>query len=188
MYCKAHSNTSTFELRSSPAIAASSLLPTILFFISLFLTLTAQAQTYQVIHNFTGGADGRYPQVGLTMGGAGTFYGVTIYGGTQGTGSNCSYQLGCGVVFKLARSGPGWILTPLHSFAGGSDGVWPKGRVIIGPDGFLYGTTDVGGTGCFGGCGTVFRLRPPASACTTAICPWTESMIHSFTRARKTRL
>jgi uncharacterized repeat protein (TIGR03803 family) len=181
MYGKAHSNTSTFELRSSEAIAASSLLPAILFFISLFLTLTVQAQTYQVIHDFTGGADGRYPQAGLTMGGAGTFYGVTIYGGTQGTGTNCPYQLGCGVVFKLVRFGTGWLLTPLHSFMGRPDGVWPKGRVAIGQEGALYGTTSVGGTGCFGGCGTVFRLQPPASACKTALCPWTETVLHSFT-------
>ncbi len=57
--------------------------------------------------------------------------------------------------------------------------------MVIGPDGTLYGATSAGGfTGnnCgSGGCGTVYNLRPPAMACRTAVCPWTETLIHTFT-------
>ncbi len=53
----------------SPALAILVLL-LFLFLIFLLLTVTAQpaqAQTYNVIHNFTGGMDGAVPSAGLTM-------------------------------------------------------------------------------------------------------------------------
>ncbi len=134
-----------------------------------------QAQTFRVIHTFTGSADGYGPYSGLTMDRAGNFYGTTSGGGTYGFGG----------VFKLTHSGSGWVLTPLYSFQGGSDGANPEARVIVGPDGALYGTTiSGGGAGCGpqGGCGTVFSLRPSLSACKTALCPWTETVLHRFTR------
>jgi uncharacterized repeat protein (TIGR03803 family) len=56
--------------------------------------------------------------------------------------------------------------------------------MVFGPDGSLYGTTVVGGGGIctFGqGCGTVFRLRPSANFCRTALCPWTETVLYRFT-------
>lgn len=43
----------------------------------------ALAQTFQVIHNFTGGADGAQPYVGLTMV-AGNLYGTAALGGVIG--------------------------------------------------------------------------------------------------------
>lgn len=39
------------------------------------------AQTITVLHNFTGGADGAFPYAGLTMDGAGNFYGTASAGG-----------------------------------------------------------------------------------------------------------
>ncbi len=33
----------------------------------MVLTQSGQAQTFTVLHNFTGGADGAYPDAGLTM-------------------------------------------------------------------------------------------------------------------------
>jgi uncharacterized repeat protein (TIGR03803 family) len=87
----------------------------------------------------------------------------------------------------LKRSGSGWIFTPLYAFTGGSDGIAPAG-VIFGPDGSLYGTTLQGGEGdCqylggpYTGCGTVFNLKPPATACKTAPCDWTETVLYRFT-------
>jgi len=41
-------------------------------------TEAAQAQTFQVIHNFAGGLDGAEPAAGLTLDGAGNLYGTTF--------------------------------------------------------------------------------------------------------------
>src|SRR5262249_19090578 len=58
----------------------------------------------------------------------------------------------------------------------GSDGANPQARVIIGPDGGLYGTTQYGANGY----GTVFKLTPPPTACKTALCPWMETTLYRF--------
>jgi len=149
----------------------------------LVTAITAQAQTYTVLHTFTGHGDGANPAAGLTMDRAGNFYGTSSYGGYSGGG--CSYN-GCGVVYKLSYSGSGWTLTPLYTFQGGNDGAIPNARVVFGPDGSLYGTTYAGGgTGACGageytGCGTVFRLQPPARACENFLCAWTETVLYRF--------
>jgi uncharacterized repeat protein (TIGR03803 family) len=153
--------------------------------LSLFLMLllaTAHAQTYTVIHSFSGGADGATPRSGLTPDGAGNFYGTTYNGGYQG--SNCGYS-GCGVVYRLSKKNGAWVPTNLHSFTGGSDGAWPQSRVVLGPDGALYGTTFGGnGSSCSNnGCGTVFRLTPPSSPCHAVSCPWIEKILYSFSGA-----
>ncbi len=136
----------------------------------------ARGQTFHVIYNFTGGAAGSTPQAGLSMDNAGNLYGTLAYGGSQ----NC--RSGCGTVFRLKRSGPGWVYTTLHQFQGGDDGYQPYARVVFGPDGSLYGTTTYGGGyGCnLGGCGTVFNLQPPATFCSNAQCPWVETVLYSF--------
>ena len=146
--------------------------------LTLVLAQSARAQTYQVIHNFTGGKDGLIPETGLTIDKAGNLYGTTIAGGGAGGGY--------GTVFKLTHKNSGWVFTPLYSFAGGNDGADPQARVVFGPDGSLYGTTAEGGggNGCGGqGCGTVFRLRPASTACKTALCPWSETVLYKFTGA-----
>jgi uncharacterized repeat protein (TIGR03803 family) len=134
-------------------------------------TLSAQAQTFNVIHTFTGGPDGGNPNAGLTIDKAGNLYSTAYTGGA-----------GYGTVYRMKRSGSNWVFNPLYSFAGGTDGANPVARVVFGPDGSLYGTTLFGGVvGCGdSGCGTVFNLRPSARACTTALCPWTETVLHRF--------
>src|ERR1700759_251085 len=72
------------------------------------------AQSFVVIHDFTG-VDGANPQSGLTIDGSANLYGTTRDGGRQGLGT----------VFKLVQRGTGWVLTPLYSFSGGSDGAHP---------------------------------------------------------------
>lgn len=147
----------------------------------LLATRLAHAQALQVLHTFTGGADGARPSASLTFDVRGNLYGTTIYGGNIGV--NCQTTgPGCGTVFKLTHTGSGWILTPLYSFSGGDDGMNPVANVVFGPDGLLYGTTHSGGgSGCGGfGCGIVFSLRPPAHACTSALCPWTETILYRF--------
>src|ERR1700690_1775589 len=155
--------------------------PMVIAILAIAFSTPAQAQTYNVLHDFTG-PDGAYPYGTLTMDRAGNFYGTT-YGG----GSGCN-GYGCGTVFKLTHKNSGWILTPLYKFQAGNDGGFPTAGVTIGPDGTLYGTTAYGGGGpCSqggaptAGCGIVFNLKPPASACTVVLCPWTETVLHRFT-------
>ena len=151
----------------------------------LFLTAAPQAQTFQVLHTFTGGSDGAIPVGGLTMDRAGNLYGATAAGGDDSddcpTGGAAN---GCGTVFKLARGSSGWVLYSLYIFRGYKDGIFPSGRVIFGPDGALYGATQEGGeANCnagFGSCGLVFRMTPPATACKSFVCPWQKSTIFSF--------
>jgi uncharacterized repeat protein (TIGR03803 family) len=145
----------------------------------------AQAETFQVIHNFTGGTDGYYPDAGIVRDQAGNLYGTTVYGGNYT--SSCTYegtQTGCGVVYKMTQHGSGWIFNALSSFDG-ANGYSPEQLITIAPNGALYGTTfEGGGSGnChyFGpGCGTVFRLQPPATFCHAVSCPWTVSDLHQF--------
>ena len=136
---------------------------------------SAQAQAFNVLHNFTAGGDGASPGAGLTMDQGGNFYGTTENGGADGPN-------GYGTVFKLRHTDSGWTLTPLYSFAGDDDGANP-GAVIIGPDGALYGTTSYGGgSGCGGnGCGTVFSLRPLVNAPSNVLANWTETVLYRFT-------
>jgi len=152
----------------------------------LFLLVTAmagQAQTFQVLHNFTGGRDGANPLGGLTLAPHGNLYGTASAGANQVYGcNNSSYgNTGCGSVFELARSGSGWILRPLYDFQGGSDSGNPGIGVVFGPDGALYGLA--GGLNCsnFNVCGDVFRLAPPPTICASFICYWQETVLHTFT-------
>src|SRR5262249_11921237 len=77
--------------------------------------------------------------------------------------------------------------TPLYAFSGGTDGAFPS-RMTFGPDGNLYGTTEVGGQGCDStdsgefnpGCGVVYRLRPASTPCHAALCPWVETVLYAF--------
>ena len=48
---------------------------------SIVLTQPAQAQTFKVIYDFTGGAPGLYPVASLTIDKAGNLYGTTEEGG-----------------------------------------------------------------------------------------------------------
>ncbi len=137
----------------------------IVFALTILMSTSTQAEILTVQHTFTGQGDGGEPVSGLTFDRAGNLYGTTSFGGA-----------GYGTVFKLSRSGSAWILTTLYAFRGGSDGATPQAGVIFGPDGALYGTTTYGGAGL----GTVFRLRPPASVCRSAQCPWSETVLYRF--------
>jgi uncharacterized repeat protein (TIGR03803 family) len=137
----------------------------------------ALAQTFQVIHTFSGRGDGGTPQSGVTIDGAGNLYGTASIGG----GSECDFiGSGCGTVYKLQRQGSGWTLNPLYKFTGGSDGADPAGGVVFGPNGALYGTTLFGGNGgVFSG--VVFKLTPSPTICRTVLCPWRETTLYAFT-------
>jgi uncharacterized repeat protein (TIGR03803 family) len=100
-----------------------------------------------VLHRFSGGGDGAFPQAGVIMDGRGNLYGATLEGG----------EFNDGVVFKLA----GKKETVLHSFTGGKDGGYVPSGLIMDAKGNLYGTAAFGGDlDCDypGGCGVVFKL------------------------------
>jgi len=145
----------------------------------VFVSVVAQAQTFQVLHSFNGGNDGAIPMAGLLIDRAGRLYGSASAGGL--VLNDCGSQ-GCGTAFQLKPSGSGWLFTPLYSFQGGSDGYSPEARMVFSANGLLYGTTALGGGNtCYSStCGTAFQLAPPATACTTAVCKWNETVIHRF--------
>ena len=139
--------------------------------LALALSHAAQAQAFTVLHTLSGGGDGADPLAGLTLDRAGNLYGTAYAGGINAP---------AGTVFKLVHAGSGWLLNPLYEFSGaGGDGANPAAGVLFGPDGSLYGTTFNGGSGF----GTVYKLQPPLSACKTAFCYWTETVLYRFASA-----
>ena len=144
-----------------------------IFFLVASLSHSAQSQTYSVIHNFTGGQDGGQPAAGPTLDPSGNLYGTTFYGGNP---NDCAG--GCGAVYKLTHRNSSWVLSPLYAFTGGDDGAYPDyGALTLGPDGAPYGTTSSAG---LDESGTVFSVRPHATACPSIICPWMETTVHQF--------
>jgi uncharacterized repeat protein (TIGR03803 family) len=155
----------------------------ILVAFGLIFLLQLQSQGYKVIYQFTGGAGGANPNGGVTMDVAGNLYGTTQIGGYFGGDCGRSWQFpGCGTVFKLTPAPTAWNLRSLYAFNGAPDGAIPSARVVFGSDGWLYGTTWVGGMVMPhaltyytpGGCGTAFALEPTQSG------TWTEHVLHRF--------
>jgi uncharacterized repeat protein (TIGR03803 family) len=145
-------------------------------------------RTLTTIYSFSGGNDGGGPQAPLIADEQGALHGTTTYGGNS-TAPICTMvgNGSCGVVFKLtppARGPTTWTETTIWTFSGGDDGAVPiLGGLIADETGALYGTTSAGGpfpAGCNAvsiGCGTVFKLTPPAAGQTA----WTLVTLWSFT-------
>lgn len=74
-----------------------------------------------------------------------------------------------GTIFRLTLTGE---IATLHAFSG-TDGSWPSGPLVQGSDGYLYGSTLLGGVGWvsgsgFTGGGTIFRLSLDGEFATVA--------------------
>jgi len=127
-------------------MASESTLPIATLVLVLGLALVAipqaQAQTFNVVHSFTGGNDGGGPLNGFTTDGAGNLYGTTNSGGPTNHG----------VVFKLNEAG---VETVLYNFNDGTDGAYPEGALVRDKAGNFYGTTTGGGVS---NAGTVFGV------------------------------
>lgn len=139
-----------------------------LIYVSLITLVTlldpaANAQTFSVIHTFTGSSDGQYPEAGVSLR-AGTVYGTAF----TGFGSK-------GDVYQITHIGSDWITVPILLFS--PSGYNPEARVIFGPDGHLYGTTSAGGVA---DAGVIFDLVPPLTICKTANCSWKENILYQF--------
>jgi len=121
----------------------------------------------QVVHAFgTSVGDGVDPALNLVSSN-GILYGTTIQGGKNGFGR----------VFALVESNGLWSGTTLHDLAF-TEGQAPLGKLAIDSAGNIYGTAYVGGiANCQFGCGSVFKLSPPA----VAGGPWQETTLYQFT-------
>ncbi len=106
------------------------------------------AKHLTVLHHFSG-ADGYFPQSGLTEGTDGNFYGTT--GGSDFVG----LPTDGGTIYRITPTGK---LATLYTFCAQpkcSDGRQPAAALVQGTDGSFYGTTNSGGE--FGD-GTIFKI------------------------------
>lgn len=125
------------------------------------------AWTASTVHGFSGGTDGTISSP-VVLDAAGNLYGENSSGGASGLG----------YLFEISpASGGGWSLSHLHDFSG-IDGAASSGAaagevspLLIGPNGYMYGTTFAGGSDNYG---VVFALHQNDGA-------WHEVVLHSFT-------
>jgi uncharacterized repeat protein (TIGR03803 family) len=119
---------------------------------------------FDLLHAFSGGADGEVPRDGLISDSSGTLYGTTAgFDNSQGS------------VFQLtSKNGKKWKEKNLYNFSGqGFTGNGPWATVSVDASGALYGTTlGVGDSAN----GEVFKLTPPKHARKA----WTESVLMAF--------
>jgi uncharacterized repeat protein (TIGR03803 family) len=116
--------------------------------LALCLAAGAFAQTYTVLHEFTGEpTDGESPTGGVVSDGA-KLYGITAWGGADDEGA----------LYSMNLNGSGFTL--LHSFGIPPDGLYPNGGLAL-DNGVLYGTTEEGGSE---GEGTIYSIKTDGSA------------------------
>jgi uncharacterized repeat protein (TIGR03803 family) len=117
--------------------------------------------TESVLHSFTGGDDGAYPQASVIFDAAGNLYG-TAAGGFHGQG----------VIFKMAPNPDGsWSETVIRT--GSRLGSNPYGGLIFDKAGNLYGTVSTDKIGGWGN-GAVFELTPNPDG------SWTPQLLYRF--------
>jgi uncharacterized repeat protein (TIGR03803 family) len=120
-----------------------------------------------ILHVFNG-RDGMGPG-GLTFDADGNIYGATGWGGKYI--EEC-FGYGCGTIFKLTRNGAGkWTESALYSFSGTPERP-PSSKVVIDPEGNVYGMSCNGGAANLG---SVFQLTPITQH------SWEFHTLHSFT-------
>lgn len=139
-----------------------------------------------IIYDFEFNSNGSYPLADLISDLSGNLYGTTEIGGSGNCLDDTGFTEGCGTIFSLSppASGGPWTLRTLYSFTAGNDGAYPWSGLSFDDKGNLYGTapdgggrgscTDIAGIGL--GCGTVYKLTPPATIGGT----WTETTLYSF--------
>jgi uncharacterized repeat protein (TIGR03803 family) len=132
----------------------------IIFTFVLALATGAFAQHLRILNTFNG-HNGSQPFGPLVADAKGNLYGATVSGGSGNQG----------VVFKLTRSGGGWVEAVLHNFTGGDDGGGPVPPLAVDAHGNVFGAASFGGVGTNGG--AIFELSPTASG-------WTETVLYSF--------
>lgn len=124
--------------------------------VAFYLDTTDKRKTnpaYAVIHDFSCSGEGIYPNGGLIVGGNNSLLGTT-----QASSSVA------GAVFRLIAPTSGvqnWSLSILHGFHEfTTDGAIPNAPLTRAPNGYLVGTTLLGGGGKGAGVGTTFEVYP----------------------------
>jgi len=117
-----------------------------------------------VLHSFDdiSGDDGYYSYSTLTFDAAGNLYGTTQAGG----------KFGGGTIFQLKASKGKYTYKVIHGFATSSSAAYyPYAGVVVGKNGYLYGTTYYGGV--VWNAGAVYQLRQVSGV-------WIFSVIYNF--------
>ena len=110
----------------------------------------AQEVTLQTVYAFGPAPDGTYPNAAMLQASDGNFYGTTVDGGANGTGTVYRYDPFTGAYATLHN------FTALDSSTDtNADGADPYASLIQGQDGNLYGTAAEGGTA---EAGTIFKI------------------------------
>jgi uncharacterized repeat protein (TIGR03803 family) len=122
--------------------------------------------TLTILHAFSGGRDGAYPEAGLLLDNLGNLYGTTFGGGANSEGT----------VFKVTPNGAESVIYAFCAQTKCMDGASPKSALIADQAGNLYGTTEYGGDYGNGNTvgGTVFRIAPNGG----------ETVLYSFCQAQ----
>ena len=102
----------------------------------------SSAGVYSVVKTFSSAADGNAPTGSLLVGVDKNLYGTTSAGGMNGKGT----------IFKLTSAG---AFSVMKHFNATTDGQYPKGALVQGTDGNLYGLTSSGGVNKGG---TLFKI------------------------------
>jgi len=135
------------------------------------LSPAAGSWTYSIIHDFsTANEDGNSPVAGMTVGANGYLYGEAAYGSKYGQG----------LLFELIPGANGtWTEQGLHPWGfvhdGRPDGGYPYTTMVFDSLGYMYGTSQVGGT--HGNLGTVFKFTSESNG------GWVETNLHGFGNA-----
>lgn len=123
----------------------------------LFLHSLIAAFTSVFLISHTDGAGVQTPSGDLFLKSSdGSFYGTSAEGGT----------FGFGTVFRVTPDNEVTVLVNFTGNTGAAIGAHPKGGLVEGSDGNLWGTTEQGGTT---GNGTVFKLNPSSGTFQTVV-------------------
>jgi len=106
------------------------------------------ASAYQSLHDFSAYPTGGHPSGAFVRAADGALYGVTA-GGAYGYGQ----------IFSISATG---VYSSVYSFKGGSDPI-NVGGLSAGPDGALYGASNLGGAY---GAGALFKFNPSTATLT----------------------
>jgi len=134
------------------------------------LTPGVNGWTFSLLYTFCSQpncADGSNPIGPLTLDAKGNLYGETFEGGTTDGGT----------VFTLQpQSGGQWKESVLHDFdvEDPAEGYDPSGGATLHQNGLYATTQGGGGSGCDGGCGTVFELTQGSGGAIN------EQVLHDF--------
>ena len=132
-------------------------------------SMSTSGSGFTVLHNFDGDLN-TGPQGMIIFGQDGALYGTQFGGGTHNQG----------VIWRMPLGGPYQVIYNfVGTNTGGSDGANPEGRLALGADGTIYGTTTHGGDPA--GDGTAWSIKLVNST-------WVYTQLYKFNGTTATSL